>query len=474
METLAQILPQFKDVKLVTDRDDCNRIRAAEQQSQSAWLLDEKASVWEFIERLDEEDAKSDSPTPLNLYDLHVARNVNFPCDSVALVKDGKFLRGEKNLSELLSDLIKFGNGKFVVLVKKGASTAALKLKILQQFICLRIFLPIIITATFENFAQPSMQATGDLGIFGTKKAGKSALVNALLGDEYAVSSPVLPTPNQVIYVGAPKSVTEISLTCKNATRSFQNAAALRKFLSEENSLANKNFSTLDEMTIAVPNFPPFLNGARLIDTPGTNFAVAKDHAEITLKTLSQVSHAIFVMNYSQYLTKDELKLFERVYKRFNNAEVQKPVLVVINRVDEIFASDEPKSYEHVADYIHYRLTALGYENFLVVGVSSLQSVYFDSITKLIAPEPRSFLERVKNFFRRFFVKPLPFSERLKALKADYRGTDKISAVAFVTKIISDFEDFHGIKVVDIGDLQKINRVNYLKCLTAHLIRGDI
>lgn len=41
METLKKILPQFKDVRLVTGRDNYEQIYQAEQQSHSAWLLDE-------------------------------------------------------------------------------------------------------------------------------------------------------------------------------------------------------------------------------------------------------------------------------------------------------------------------------------------------------------------------------------------------------------------------------------------------
>ncbi len=126
------------------------------------------------------------------------------------------------------------------------------------MFIC-KFFFPIIVDD------QSSSKVSGDVGIFGTKKAGKSALINALLGNEYAISSLMLPTPNKVTY-----------------------------------SAAN--------------------------------------------------------------------------------------TLIALNRVDEIFDSEESKSYKRVADYIYYRLTALGYENFLVIGVSAIQSVYFDEITRLIEP----------------------------------------------------------------------------------------
>ena len=461
METMKKFLPQFKDVRLVTDRDTYEQIYQAEQQSHSAWLLDEGELLWEFIERLAEDDDKSSHDKPLNLYDFHVAYNLKFPRDAVSLRNKSDVLQSVQDFSELLNAVIRAGGDDLNVLVP----SARLKIKILQQFIYLRFFLPVIVDK------QPPLKISGDVGIFGTKKSGKSALINALLGDEYAVSSPILPTPNKVTYTAANKASKEISVTYKNSVQTFGNADALQKFLAEENSRANKNSSTLDEMTIALPDYPPFLNGARIIDTPGSNFAAGKGHADILRKTLAEVPNAVFVMNYSQYLTQDELKLFDEVYKQFNNKKIRRTILIALNRVDEIFDSEESKSYERVADYIHHRLTALGYENFLVVGVSAMQAVYFDSVTRLIEP-PENFFERLMKFYKKFFVKPVPLNEQLKKLKADLRGTEKFSGVVFVSNILSDFEDFHGITIDDVRDLQKINRVGDLKCLLNNFLGG--
>lgn len=461
METMKKFLPQFKDVRLVTDRDTYEQIYQAEQQSHSAWLLDEGELLWEFIERLAEDDDKSSHDKPLNFYDFHVAYNLKFPRDAVSLRNKSDVLQSVQDFSELLNAVILAGGDDLNVLVP----SARLKIKILQQFIYLRFFLPVIVDK------QPPLKISGDVGIFGTKKSGKSALINALLGDEYAVSSPILPTPNKVTYTAANKASKEISVTYKNSVQTFGNVDALQKFLAEENSLANKNSLTLDEMTIALPDYPNFLNGARLIDTPGSNFAAGKGHADILRKILAEVPNAVFVMNYSQYLTQDELKLFDEVYKQFNNKKIRRTILIALNRVDEIFDSEESKSYERVADYIHYRLAALGYENFLVVGVSAMQAVYFDSVTRLIEP-PEKFFERLIKFYKKFFVKPVPLDEQLKKLKVDLRGTEKFSGVVFVSNILSDFEDFHGITIDDVRDLQKINRVDYLKCLLNNFLGG--
>ena len=127
--------------------------------------------------------------------------------------------------------------------------------------------------------------------------------------------------------------------------------------------------------------------------------------------------------------------------------------MIAVNRVDEIFDSEESKSYVRVEDYIHYRLTALGYEKFLVVGVSAIQAVYCDIVAKLLAQDSAD----------------VPLEEQLDKLSIKLRGTDKVAVVIFVRNILSDFKYFHGMKIDDIKDLQKINRTDYLKCLIQNL-----
>ncbi len=68
------------------------------------------------------------------------------------------------------------------------------------------------------------------------------------------------------------------------------------------------------------------------------------------------------------------------------------------------------------------------------------------------------------------FIKPPTIYKN----KTDLRGTDKIAVVVFVNNILTDFEDFHGITIKNVRDLQKINRVNYLKCLLQNFMDSGI
>lgn len=257
---MEKFLPNFQSVRLITNRTGYEEIY---QSPKTAWLLAENESLWEFIEQLAEVDEKSSYDKPLNLYDFYIAYNLKFPRGAVTLQN-----KSVKDFAELLNDVIQSSNGSLSV----NVNLEKLKIKILQQFIYLRIYLPI-----------NNQKSSGDIGIFGTKKAGKSTLINALLGDEYDISSPLLPTPNKVIYTAA-KDNKKISLTYKNAAHVFNSVDELQKFLQEEVSAANKNFSTLENMLIALPKFPTFFSGARLINTPSSNFVVGKSHAQVLLK----------------------------------------------------------------------------------------------------------------------------------------------------------------------------------------------
>ena len=50
---------------------------------------------------------------------------------------------------------------------------------------------------------------------------------------------------------------------------------------------------------------------------------------------------------------------------------------------------------------------------------------------------------------------------------AAMKSSSVIEGYTNLFNILTDFEDFHGIKIKNVRDLKKINRINYLKCLSA-------
>lgn len=455
-----QLLPRFNAVKIVTSSDNYFSIYESEQKLKSAWLLDEKKSLSDFIEMLGAEDDKNNLE-PLNFFDFYAAYNIKFPStpETVFLAnKTGVITNGLKDFAELLNAVLKIPHREqyAIFISKNNLSADTLKRKILQQFIYLRIYFPIIVEENFEvasSIFQSILQPTeennlSDVGLFGTKKAGKSSMIDAILGDEYAPMSNDLPTPNKVIYAPTSK-YRKLSLTFDGATENFYSVETLNQYTKLLFQEANKRSIALEEMQILIPKFPASLNQFRFIDTPGPNFAGSKEHAQVTKQAISKVDKAVFVMNYSQHLTQDEINLFDEVYKHFNNKNSKQTILVAVNRIDEMYAVPEVKSYERIADYLQKRLAALGYENILVVAVSALQAVYTRKIQQLLIFEEGTFYNR------------------LKKLKAKYRGKDQATVISFINKSITNFEDFHGVEIDSVSELLKISRIYYLK----HLIR---
>ena len=461
------MLPKFSRVQLVNDDITYENIYSSERQSKTAWLISENRSLWNFIETLGESDNKSDFQEPLNLYSFYAAYNIQFPTNSakVMLINKSRVLQSDLNdFAALLNSILNASGNACAVLIQCKSpddDLKQLKVKILQQFIYLRIYLPVISAQSVEEAInnQEKKQPLRDIGILGTKNSGKSTLINALIGGEYAISSYKLSTPNKIIYSAGNSD--KISLKYKDTETDFADVESLQTYLLNQFEIADNQVAALAPMNIYIPNFPKYLNNFRLVDTPGSNFAVNSEHFSIAKKALSDVNCVIFVMNYSTHLTDDEIHLFDEIYKKHS----EQIILIAINHADEIYSSEEVKSYERIEDYIYNRLNSLGYDNFLVLSMSALQAVYINKIDQLLNPQCDSILTRFANYIKKLFNKTPPFDEQLQALKIKYRKTDNLTAISLVNNIMSDFEDFHNVKIATFDELKEVSRVEYLKNL---------
>ena len=454
MNTLTQILPQFSKIKLLQSED-----VDLEFQPSCAYLLSENISIAKFIEKIGKKSEKSNEI--LNLYDFYTAYNIKFPTApaTVSLMNQKRLVAiGINSLEELLKKIFENSsdNLPLAVFLSIEARTMEEMLKIkrdiLQQFIFLRMYIPIIISENFraavKNFDE-ILNATHDektdITFIGTKKSGKSSLINAVLGAEYTPSSSELPTPNKVSYSWSGFGDNSLRVECEGRKKIFHTADEVNGYLANEFRQANKNSSALKPMKIYIPNFPEDLRDFTITDTPGPNFAVSKEHTAVTENTLTDIKHCVFIMNYSAHLTDDEIALFDKVYRVLNNKRRHQTIIVAVNRIDEMYAADVIKSYERFADYILRRLNALGYENIVVVSISAITSVYIEKIRQLISDADKNSLDR-----------------QLKNLRREYKGTDKATAVSFVEKSLETLSDFHGVEIENLNQLKKTSRVDYL------------
>lgn len=394
-----------------------------------AWLIGENSSLCDFINDLGE--YSYDNCITLNLYDFYAAYNITFPHETVSLFNGSNCeLDDILDMSELLSAILCGAEKKYthkVILSPARVSVEYLenlRVKIIQQFIYLRMYVPVIISGSHKSARKRKLR----LSVLGTKKAGKSAVINAMLGGEYSPSSSELPTPCKIIYSEDNISNRKIFLEHNGIIKFFSQPEDLKNFLFEKFMESRKNPDILqDDINVTVPEFPDIMHGFTIVDTPGSNFAGAKSHYDIACSEINEADIYLFVMNYSAHLTEDEIKIFDAAYKHKHT------LIIALNRIDEMYSSEVVKSYERAADYIASRLNALGYYDFLIVPVSALTAVS---------------AQRVSDDDYDIFT-----------------DSDKVNntAISFAKNIIKSYKNFHGLKIKSPASLEETGRIKYLQ-----------
>lgn len=410
----------------------------------------------------------------VDMYGVNFARNIKFPPGTVMLANRRKYLyRNIPNVAVLLHKLEfdkrgRLASGQVLVLdidlKEERACLLAQKLtiNILQQFIYLGLCVPVMTKKEFiassraDRLSFRGNQEKDDpvlmnITVIGTKKAGKSALVNSLLGAGYAVVNSELPTPNRIVYRWNDKG-DDIIMRYAGKTSRFGGISALREYMRNESLKANNNAIALPEMQIDTPLIKETMRQFAVIDTPGSNYAVAKDHTLVAYNAIKSSDICIFVLNYSNHLTDDEVKFFSYVYQAFFAEKRLYSLIVVINRIDERYASDDT-SDDRVIDYIKTRLEALGFKDFLVLGASSLLYFYLNEV-KNIADKNHRLL--TKNY--------------LRELKEEHRKDVKVSTyLSFIKKYVGNLEDFHENDVRDMKLLYQASGIplllEYILCI---------
>ena len=278
------------------------------------------------------------------------------------------------------------------------------------------------------------------IAAMGTKKAGKSVIINSLLKRDYAPTSLTLPTPNTIKYVPASPN-SPLTLDYAGQERIFKTAEELRDFIAEEFEAAQQKDGKgagLPDMTIYYPCDE--LNGYEVWDTPGPNVAFTEEHKKNAEKCIDVVDVCIFVMNYSTHLTDDEVAFLQKIHKIFQEKNKFYSLFITVNRIDERYNDKSEKSIDLILDYIGVRLENLTppYKNIIIFGTSALQSFYLDEVISLIKAD------RLENGEDR---DKLPFlgSDTIKSLTDNYRFTESITPIGFIDKARNNLYYFHGI-----------------------------
>lgn len=299
------------------------------------------------------------------------------------------------------------------------------------------------------------------IAAMGTKKAGKSVVINDILRRDFAPTSSELATPNTVKYIPS-KSDSKLVLDYADKKHTFATAQALKKFIGDEFEKAKDKTgkgSALPDMTIYYPCDD--LNGYEVWDTPGPNYAGAGDeHRKNAEACIREVDVCIFVMDYAKYLTDDEEKFLKDIRSAFQKNDKFYSLFITVNKIDQIYISEVQKSVNRVLDYIGSKLDNLGYKNIVTFGTSALQSFYLDKVIELAKADGTT----QPPFVNEGIVKIL------RKKHSDDEDTIK-SAISFIKDMIDKLYDFHAVEEATEKEIEAFSGMPQLRRYTKYI--GD-
>ena len=328
-----------------------------------------------------------------------------------------------------------------------------------------------VILSEFEKAKERNIR----IAAMGTKKAGKSVVINSLLKCDCAPTSLTMPTPNTIKYIPGdkngniildyadPKTIRYVSddkgdrkLEYNPKTYSFKTEDEISDFINDEFERAMKitgEGAGLPDMMI---HYPPGegLTGYDVWDTPGPNVAFTDEHrknAEECIKG-EGADVCIFVMNYSNHLTNDEVNFLNDIHSFFQENNKFYSLFIALNRIDERYNDREAKNINRVLDYISNRLEDMGYKNIVVFGTSALQSFYLDHVVELAKEED------------------LPVvNDSIRPLKKIYTDSKSKASLVFIGKAFFNLESFHDIEEGTEKELYALSGMPQLQAYTNYI-----
>lgn len=312
------------------------------------------------------------------------------------------------------------------------------------------------------------------VAVAASKKTGKSVIVNSMIGEEYAPTSLILPTPNTCIYTKSEDELYHIELvdtpdkyiTLENKCNNFTNAADVYKALDKEFKQAatakERELSIGDLIIKYVTNSNNF-DSFTIFDTPGPDLAGAAPQVESAKKAMQKSDVAIFAIDYSKNLTDDEVKYLTEIKKNFNKNQKFASLIFAINKMDMRYTDPNvPRSTIYIIDFIRNRLLDMGdlYNDCIVFATSALQ--YYNTIhcEKEIGSEFSEYTA-MNN------LDDMIISHRNVATELD-----------FIEGIAKKYKRFHGFKTVTANDLKQYSGMpdllNYTEYICKSKARDEI
>jgi small GTP-binding protein len=181
-------------------------------------------------------------------------------------------------------------------------------------------------TQSLHFLTDLNLQSTFSVAIAGEFNAGKSTIVNALLGSSL-LESGSLPTTDTITIVAA----NQLSKRDDKATESVDDDAATN------NLPLGVSLHSMQDL--------PLLQDLTFIDTPGTNSAWI-DHTERTLRLLPSADLILFVTSADRPFSDSERSLLKNIQA------YRKSIVIVINKMDILEENGYTEGAEKIINFV--------------------------------------------------------------------------------------------------------------------------
>ncbi len=225
------------------------------------------------------------------------------------------------------------------------------------------------------------------IAVAATKKAGKSVIVNSMIGCEMAPTSLELATPNNCIYRKSPDEEYHLHYQKKNwnSPDSEEIRSRVEKLFVEAEQDYKNGLGIPDMEMEYHPHGQIGFSSYTIYDTPGPNLANATAHKEAAQRGVDAADVIVFTIDYSKYLTDDEYQYLKDVWTMCQEKGKKYSLILNVNKLDLRYDDTSDKSVVRIVDFIRNKLISTGkkdnidFRNCVVIGTSAL--TYYNAMT---------------------------------------------------------------------------------------------
>lgn len=213
------------------------------------------------------------------------------------------------------------------------------------------------------------------------KKTEKGGIVNCFLGEKIAPTGIELSAPNNCIYKRSSSYALQLEgeeAVNRYSTREELCSAIEQCYRKDQNS--KETGFVLPDMHIQYITGENNFSSYTIFDTCGPD-ADGTEHEKLAKEAVQKCDVAVFVIDYSKFLTGSEVSYLREVKQIFTAQEKFHSLIFALNEIDLRFTDENaPKSVIMAVDFIKNRLTEIdeSYRDCIIFPTSSTE--YFNAI----------------------------------------------------------------------------------------------